>query len=98
MHIHAYTHTYICDGHVYGTWTVVDDWATVYCIVIGDVGTRPIHRSCLRHRSIYSTFGGKDIWNSLDNQLYINKNTQNLNSISCFTLKYKKCLLGGYNS
>ena len=41
---------------------------------------------------------GPNIWNSLDNQLYINKNTQNLNSISCFTLKYKKCLLGGYNS
>ena len=41
---------------------------------------------------------GPNIWNSLDNQLYINENTQNLNSISCFTLKYKKCLLGGYNS
>ena len=40
---------------------------------------------------------GPNIWNSLDNQLYINKNTQNLNSISCFTLKYKKCL-EGYNS
>ena len=50
-----------CDGHVYSTWAGVVDWATVYCIVIVDVDTRAIHRSCLRHRSIYSTFGGKAV-------------------------------------
>ena len=48
-------------GHVYGTWAGVVDWATVHCIVIVDVDTRTIHRSCLRHRSIYSTFGGKAV-------------------------------------
>ena len=35
------------------------DWATVCLIVIIDVDTRAIHRSCLRHRSIYSTMAGK---------------------------------------
>ena len=50
-----------CDGHVHSTWAGVVDWATVYCIVIVDVDTRAIHRSCLRHRSIYNTFGGKAV-------------------------------------
>ena len=48
----------MCDGHVYGTWTGVVVWATVHYYYV-DADTRTIHRSCLRHRSIYSTFGGK---------------------------------------
>ena len=35
------------------------DWATVCIVVIFDVDTRAVHRSCLRHRSIYSTLAGK---------------------------------------
>ena len=55
-----------------------------------------IRRTLQASQSIHN---GPNIWNSLDNQLYINKNTQHLNSISCFTpIKYKKCLLEGYNS
>ena len=41
---------------------------------------------------------GPNIWNSLYNQLCINENTQNLNSISCCTLIYKICLLEGHDS
>ena len=39
---------------------------------------------------------GPNIWNLLNDQLYIN--TQNLNYISCFTIKYKNCLLEGQSS
>ena len=48
---------------VTGTHTVPrQDWwiGPLYVfIVIIDVDTRAIHRSCLRHRSIYSTLAGK---------------------------------------
>ena len=43
-------------------------------------------------RTLY-IHNGPNIWNSLDNQLYINKNTQNLNSISCFILKRNPSIL-----
>ena len=33
-------------------------WATVVVLIYVDAGARALHRSCLRHRSIYSTFGG----------------------------------------
>ena len=35
------------------------DWATVCLIVVIDVDTHAVHRSCLRHRSIYSNMAGK---------------------------------------
>ena len=35
------------------------DWATVCLVVIIDVDTHALHRSCLRHRSIYSIMAGK---------------------------------------
>ena len=35
------------------------DWATVCIIVIADVDTHALHRSCLHHRSIYSIMAGK---------------------------------------
>ena len=46
----------ICDGHAHGSSAGLVDWATVCLIVIIDVDT---HRSCLRHRSIYSIMAGK---------------------------------------
>ena len=46
---------YKCDGHAHGTSAGLVDWATVCFIVIIDVDARAIHRTCLRHISIYST-------------------------------------------
>ena len=51
-----------CDGHMHGSSAGLVGWATVYLIVITDVGTCAIHRSCLCHRSIYSTNGGKAVY------------------------------------
>ena len=51
-----------CDGHMHGSSAGLVGWATMYLIVITDVGTCAIHRSCLCHRSIYSTNGGKAVY------------------------------------
>ena len=48
-----------CDGHAHGNSAGLVDWATVCLIVVIDVDTHAIHRSCLRHRSIYSIMAGK---------------------------------------
>ena len=48
-----------CDGHAHGNSAGLVDWATVCLIVIIDVDMHAIHRSCLRHRSIYSIMVGK---------------------------------------
>ena len=57
---HLETHC-VCDGHTHGNSAGLIDWATICLIVIIDVGTCDIHRSCLRHRSIYtcSNMAGK---------------------------------------
>ena len=39
-----------CDGHAYGSSVGLVDWATVCLVVIIDVDTHALHRSCLRHR------------------------------------------------
>ena len=49
----------MCDGHVHGSSAGLVDCATVCLIVVIDVDTHAIHRSCLRHRSIYSIMAGK---------------------------------------
>ena len=50
-----------CDGHMHGYSAGLFIWATVYLIVITDVGTCATHRSCLRHIYICSTNDGKDV-------------------------------------
>ena len=48
-----------CDGHAHSSSAGLVDWATVCLIVVIDVDTDAIHRSCLRHRYIYSIMAGK---------------------------------------
>ena len=48
-----------CDGHAHCSSVGLVDWATVCLVAIIDVDTHALHRSCLRHRSIYCIMAGK---------------------------------------
>ena len=65
-HTTSYTYAFqinsahkMCDGLAHGSSVGLVDWATVCLVVIIDVDTHALHRSCLRHRSMYSIMAGK---------------------------------------
>ena len=49
----------ICDGHAHGSSVRLVDWTIVCLVVLIDADTHALHRSCLRHRYIYSIMVGK---------------------------------------
>ena len=55
----------MCDGHAHGSSVGWVYWATVCLVVIVDVDVHALHRSCLRHISIFSIMAGSCVMSTV---------------------------------